>query len=68
MNAANLKTSERPQRVDKFLSDRQPHSTLEIIQGAGVCAVNSIIAELRASGRQINCNREGNVWSYRRVI
>ena len=68
MNAANLKTSERLQRVDKFLSDRRPHSTLDIIQGAGVCAVNSIISELRASGRTINCHRHKDKWFYRMVV
>ena len=67
MNAANIKTSERLQRVDNFLSDLRPHSTLDIVQGAKVCAVNSIISELRAAGRKINCHRHKRVWYYRRV-
>lgn len=67
MNAANLSTSERLQRVDSFLADLRPHSTLEIIQGAGVCAVNSVVAELRQAGRVINCHRHKRVWYYRRV-
>jgi hypothetical protein len=67
MNAANLKSSDRLRRVDKFLADRRPHSTMEIIQGASVCAVNSIISELRANGRTINTHRHNNVWYHRRV-
>lgn len=67
MNAASLKKSERLKRVDKFLADCRPHTTLEIVQGANVCAVNSIVAELRANGRTINCHRHKDKWFYRRV-
>ena len=65
MNAANLKKSERLQRVLDFLRDKRPHSTLEIVRKAKVCAVNSVIAELRANGFDINCQRRGDRWYYR---
>jgi hypothetical protein len=67
MNSASLKSSDRLRRVDKFLSDLRPHTTMEIIKGASVCAVNSIIAELRANGRKIHCHQHKRVWYYRRV-
>lgn len=65
MNAAKLARSERLQRVKAFLSDYRPHSTLEIVQKAKVCAVNSIVAELRANGEAIQCDRRGDRWYYR---
>jgi hypothetical protein len=37
---------------------------MEIIRYAEVAAVNSIISELRANGRQIKCERKGDVWYY----
>lgn len=64
MHAAKLSTSERLQRVKTFLSDRKPHSTLEIVRKARVCAVNSIIAELRANGADIHCERKADRWYY----
>lgn len=67
MKSARLSSSERLQRVDKFLSDRRPHTTREIAQAAQVCAVNSIISELRDNGRTINCHRHKDRWYYRRV-
>lgn len=65
MNAASVETSKRLQRVDRLLSDRRPHSTLDIIKRAKVCAVNSIISELRRSGRKIVCTRDDKTWYYR---
>jgi hypothetical protein len=67
MHAANIESSKRLQRVDTLLSDLRPRSTLEIVQQAQVCAVNSIISELRRNGRQINCHRHEGIWFYRRV-
>jgi hypothetical protein len=67
MKAANLDTSERLKRVKKLLKDRREYSTLEIIRRAKVCAVNSIISELRANGLSINCQRKGDRWFYRMV-
>lgn len=65
MNSARLSTSARLRRVDALLLDGRERSTLDIIQQAGVCAVNSVVAELRANGRTVHCRREGDVWFYR---
>lgn len=59
MHAARLESSERLQRVAALLADGRWHSTLDIVIGAGVCAVNSCIAELRANGYTIACRRVG---------
>jgi len=66
MKAASLKSSERLQRVDQFLDDGRERSTMEIINECQVCAVNSIIAELRDNGLIIHCRREGDTWYYRK--
>lgn len=55
MHAAKLETSPRLQRVYAVLADGQEHSTMEIIDKANVCAVNSCIAELREGGLEISC-------------
>lgn len=67
MKSANIETSERLQRVAKFLEDGEEHSTMEIIQSCCVCAVNSIVSELRDNGMDIRCRREGGAWYYRLV-
>lgn len=59
MHAARIEQSPRLQRVAELLSDGRWYSTLDIIVGAGVCAVNSCIAELRANGLDIECRRVG---------
>lgn len=64
MHAADLTKSKRLQRVADLLADGHEHTTLEIVQAAQVCAVNSIVAELRANGLQILCRRVGDVWVY----
>ena len=55
MNAANFDKSERLQKVANLLGRGGEYTTLDIIQKAGVCAVNSIISELRANGYSIDC-------------
>jgi hypothetical protein len=65
MNAANIEKSDRLQRVLTLLKRGGEYTTLEIIQNAGVCAVNSIISELRQNGYQINCQRRADKWFYR---
>ena len=55
MHAARLERSARLQRVHELLSDRAEHSTREIARTADVCAVNSIVAELRDGGAEIEC-------------
>jgi hypothetical protein len=65
MHAARLENSPRLQRVLDVLMTGRDLSTLDIVVEAGVCAVNSCIAELRANGYDIRCWREGDVWLYR---
>lgn len=65
MNAADIDRSERLQKVAKLLGRGGEYTTLDIIQMAGVCAVNSIISELRANGYSIDCQRRANKWFYR---
>lgn len=64
MNSAKADQSKRLQRVLKVLSDTKPHTTREIIRKASVCAVNSIISELRDNGYKIECQRTGSKWFY----
>ena len=69
IHARNLKTSKPLQRVDAVLADFMPHSTRDIARGADVCAVNSIIDELRESknGRDIRHFQVGRNHYYKRV-
>jgi len=57
--------SKRLRAVREFLRDGKPRSTREIIHGAGVCAVNSAISELRRNGHEIRCYRVGDVFFYK---
>ena len=70
MHAARLEKSLRLKRVFDLLADGREHSTQDIVRGAEVCAVNSIVAELRANGLVIECRQIveplfGRVWLYR---
>lgn len=71
MHAARFRTSPRLRRAHALLRDGKEHSTLDIVKGAGVCAVNSVIAELRENGAEIECRQEyretGRVFLYRMV-
>lgn len=53
MHAADIDSSKRLQHVLGVLSDYAWHGTREIRDAADVCAVNSIIAELRANDFRI---------------
>ncbi len=64
MHSARIESSPRLQRVAALLADGCEYTTLEIVQAAQVCAVNSIVAELRANGLDIRCRRVGDVWIY----
>lgn len=55
MHAARIDHSERLRRVADLLSGGDEYTTLEIIQQAGVCAVNSIVSELRHNGYDVRC-------------
>ena len=50
MHAAALDRSDRLQRVYALLADGREWSTRELLRAADVCAVNSIVSELRANG------------------
>lgn len=65
MNYARLDKSERLQRVLSLLKNGGEYSTMDIITKASVCAVNSIIAEIRANGYAVECHRRGYVWYYK---
>lgn len=71
MHAARLDHSPRLQRVHSLLPDGIERSTLQILQAAHVCAVNSCVAELRANGAYIECRQIRNpatgerTWLYR---
>ena len=66
LHAARIATSDRLRRVHDLLADYNEHSTLEIVATAQVCAVNSIIAELRANGAVIVCTQRRDPESGRR--
>ena len=70
IHAGRIERSPRLQRVYELLSDRQEHSTLQIVMEGKVCAVNAIIAELRSNGCEIECRQTvdtagAKVWLYR---
>lgn len=65
MRYARLTSSKRLQRVLSVLSDCEEHSTMDLISRAHVCAVNSIVSELRANGIAVACRRDRGVWYYR---
>lgn len=70
MNAASLDRSRRLQRALSALRrHRKGLTTMQMIKVAGVCAVNSVVAELRANGQAIACRAErarggGRVYRY----
>ena len=64
MHSAKIENSVRLQRVLKVLKDKARHTTRDIIRKAKVCAVNSIISELRDNGLKIECERVANRWYY----
>lgn len=65
MHYARLSHSKRLQRTLRLLCDGQEHSTRDIIRGADVCAVNSVISELRANGIRVRSRCSAGVWFYR---
>jgi hypothetical protein len=65
MNAANIENSDRLNRVLDLLSQGTEFTTLDIIKQANVCAVNSIISELRQNGFEIDCQRRADKWFYK---
>ena len=65
MHNARLSKSPRLQRTFNVLLDGKFHTTRDLIRKAKICAVNSVVAELRENGLNIDCKREGNLWRYR---
>ncbi len=68
---ARVDHSPRLQRVLELLEDGVEHTTKDIIKACDVCAVNSIISELRRNGCEIVTRDNGfndsgaHVYSYR---
>lgn len=60
MAHASIDRSKRLQRVLMLLSDGKEHSTLDIDQNAKVCAVSSVIHELRQNNIKVNCRCTGS--------
>ena len=65
MNNAILSKSIRLQKVFNVLLDGQEHTTMDLIRKSGMCAINSICAELRQNGINIDCQRRGDQWYYK---
>lgn len=69
MHAARLYESPRLQRVANLLLRGDWFSTMHIAKKANVCAVNSIISELRANQWVVDCRvrstQNGKVWQYK---
>jgi hypothetical protein len=66
-HAALLENSPRLQRVAKFLDGKKTYTTLEIQLACQVCAVGSIVSELRdpKNGFDIVCKQIGrDRWEY----
>ncbi|MEM7751767.1 MAG: hypothetical protein AAF230_00040 [Pseudomonadota bacterium] len=58
MNYGRLKTSPRLQRALRALQRAEGEiSTMELSRRARICAVNSVVAELRANGAEIRCRK-----------
>ena len=67
IKAGLLERSERLQKVAIYLSDGKPHSTRDILRGCDVCAVSTIVDELREAknGFDISCKQIGrDRWEY----
>lgn len=64
-HAAHVASSDRLRRVLDVLSDGAEHTTLDVMERAHVCAVNSVVDELRGNGYVITCERRGDRWFYR---
>jgi hypothetical protein len=65
MHYARLANPPRQQRVLRLLSSGREYSTRDIVQLAGVLAVNSIVSELRQNGVPVTCRRQKRVFFYR---
>ena len=66
MKAAKM-NSPRLIRTLSLLDRGGEYSTLDIVMGANVMAVSAVISELRQNGVEIECNRRGNAWYYKKA-
>ncbi len=66
MHAANLDKSERLQRFIEALKTG-PKTTRELIEATGLCAINSIAAELRQNGIKVDCTYKGTTENGARI-
>ncbi len=58
MHFGRLSTSSRLQRALKALQQADGEiSTMQLARSARICAVNSVVAELRANGADITCRQ-----------
>ncbi len=62
---AKIENSPRLQRVHELLKTGLEYSTMEIIKKANVCAVNTIITELRRNGLTIMTRQRNKVFFYK---
>lgn len=70
MHAAKINDSPRLQKVLNYLRYHGARTTMEIALGCKVCAVNSIIAELRENGYTVDCQAvkgQRGVYQYRLI-
>jgi hypothetical protein len=66
MNAAKLEKSYRLQRVlDQLRCHPNGISSMTLIRNAQVVAPGTVVSELRHQGYDIDCKREGQVWTYK---
>ena len=70
IHAAHPSRSPRLLRVLRVLADGREHTTLEIQEAARTVATSTCVAELRASGYEVECRRAAladrrPVWRYR---
>lgn len=67
MHAANLKKSERLQRVMKLLSDGLWHSSFDIQTRARICSASTVMSELVYNEVELDKRRaeEGRHYEYR---
>lgn len=68
MNHADLATSPRLQRALAVLRARRGRwtSTRTLLREANICAVNSVVAELRENGVRIECEQRTQKGLHRR--
>lgn len=67
-HSARIGSSERLMKVFAYLSDGMPHTTRDILRACDVCAVNTIVSELRDNGYVIDCKPvkgKKSVYEYR---